>query len=813
MKVSLNWLREYIELDLAPEAIAEILTDIGLEVEGMEVVESIPGGLEGIVVGMVRECQSHPNADKLSLTRVDIGAGELLPIVCGAPNVAAGQKVLVATVGTTLYPKEGEPWKIREGKIRGELSAGMICAEDEVGLGDDHSGILVLPEEVEVGTPASDYFQVERDVVFEIGLTPNRSDATNHIGVARDLAAALRINHGHSGQLKLPSLKGFRIENKELEVSVQVENTKACPRYSGLVIDRIRVGESPDWLKNRLTAIGLRPINNIVDITNFVLHEYGQPLHAFDLDEITGRKIIVKTLPEGTPFQALDETERKLSDEDLMICDGESRGMCIGGVFGGLTSGVKDGTSRIFLESAHFNPTYIRRSKTRHNLHTDAAFVFEKGSDPNITVDALKRASILIGELAGGVVSSGLIDIYPEKVEPAEIRLRLDRVNRLIGMEIPANEIRDILEAMDMEIRSENKMEMLVAIPTNKSDVTREADLIEEILRIYGLNKVPIPAQIRSTMTYSEQPDPREVENTISDILVGNGFQEMMGLSLIESRYCRELLPIEEEELVFINNTSNVQLDLLRPVMLFNGLEAILRNQNRQRPDNKLFEFGRTYRKQEGKIREDRHLTLFLSGDRLEENWLNKVNPKVDFYTLKAFVRTVLERVGLQQYQETAIQDAVFAYGMKYHRGQQNLVEFGKVISGIQKGMDLKNDVFYADFHWDNILKAIKKHKVAFTELNKYPGTRRDLAMIVENSVKFEDIVQIGQKAGRPILQEINLFDVFVDEEKLGKGKRSYAVSFHFENPERTLSDKEVDKVMNKLIQSLETKLNATIRR
>lgn len=815
MKVSLNWLKQYIDLtDFTPDLVSEMLTDLGLEVEGVEVFESIEGGLEGIVIGEVKTCEKHPNADKLSLTTVDVGQKELLSIVCGAPNVAAGQKVMVATVGTMLYPSEGDPFKIKESKIRGELSQGMICAEDELGIGQDHSGIMVLPEEVAVGTKGSDYLNIERDVVYEIGLTPNRSDATNHIGVARDLAATLKINFQKDAEVKWPEISSFLVESHDLPIKVKVENTEACPRYSGVCIKGVKVGESPEWLRNRLNAIGVRPINNIVDITNFVLHEMGQPLHAFDYDQIAGQEVLVKTLPAGTKFLALDETEKELLDTDLMICDGESKGMCIGGVFGGIASGVSEGTTNVFLESAHFDPIYIRRSKTHHNLHTDAAFVFEKGSDPNITIKAMKRAVLLIKDLAGGTIASEVVDIYPNPVEPAVIKVSYKNVDRLIGIRIPPGDIHAILEAMEMEIVEKDENGFSVKVTTNKSDVTREADIIEEILRVYGLNNVPMPTQIRSSVVIGAQPDPLEVRNMIANQLTSNGFNEMMALSLSESKYYEKLLPMDVEDLVFINNTSNVQLDVMRPGMLFSGLEAVLRNQNRQNPDVKLYEFGKSYRnKGENKFDETSHLTLFISGKVHGESWHQPAH-EANYFTLKAYVEQVLQRLGLVSYQETALDEhEVFGFGMHFHRGEQSLVHFGKVKPSILKKMDIKNPVFYADFNWDNVLKAIKKVHTRFTELNKFPGTRRDLALVVDSGVQFSEIVAIARKTDKKLLTGINLFDVFEDEDKLGAGKKSYAVSYDFEDTEKTISDKAVDKIMQKLIQTYENKLGAVIRR
>ncbi len=812
MKLSLNWLKDYVSVDLSPDKISEILTDIGLEVEGMEETESIKGGLRGVVVGEVKTCEKHPNADKLSLTTVDIGEGEPLQIVCGAPNVAAGQKVLVATTGTTLYSPEGEEWKIKKGKIRGVESVGMICAEDELGLGTSHDGIMVLPEEVEVGKAAADHFQVTKDVVYEIGLTPNRSDATSHLGAAKDLAAALKINYNHSGKVNTPNVAGFKIDNHDLPIEVIVEDTDACPRYSGISLKNVTIKESPNWLKNKLSSIGVRPINNVVDITNFILHELGQPLHAFDLDKITGRKIIVKKLAEGTPFLALDETERKLSSQDLMICDGEGEAMCIGGVFGGLTSGVSDSTKNIFLESAHFNAGSIRRSSSRHLLRTDAAIVFEKGSDPNLTVFALKRAAILMKELADAEIASDIVDIYPNKIEPRQITVTFHNVKRLIGIDIPHQEIIDILEAMKMEIIHQDDKKFTVAVPTDKADVLREADIIEEILRIYGFNKVPVTNHVNSAISYAQKPDPQEIRNIAANHLVSNGFHEMMALSLSESRYYKEVIPLPEESLVFINNTSNIHLDIMRPMMLISGLEAIVRNQNRSNTDLKLFEFGKSYRKAENGFVEKEHLTVYLTGKKYPENWLVTGKEDVNFFTLKAHVENILRRFNILRFQSTEFEDEVFDFGLKYHRGKQVLVRFGAIQRSILRKMSIKNDVFYAIFEWEAIMAALANHHINFEPLNKFPTVRRDLALVIDKTVKFTEIVKLAQQTDKKILKEISLFDVYENEEQLGKGKKSYAISFIFENHNKTLKDKEVDKVMKKLIHVFEQKIGSFVR-
>lgn len=811
MKISLNWLKNYIDIPLDPDRLSELLTSIGLEVEAMETVESVPGGLAGVVTGEVKECDKHPNADKLSLTKVDIGAGEWLQIVCGAPNVAVGQKVLVATIGTQLHPLDKDPITINKGKIRGETSEGMICAEDELGLGRDHAGILVLPANTPVGLAAKDYFNLETDYIYEIGLTPNRSDATNHLGVARDLAAALKINHQSNGAVNMPDVSGFKVTNRDLTVDVRVENTTACPRYSGLCIQGITVRESPDWLKTRLKAVGVRPINNMVDATNFVLHELGQPLHAFDLDAVSGRKIIVKTLPEGTKFLSLDEVERQLSAEDLMICDGESNGMCIGGVFGGINSGVKDTTQNIFLESAHFHQKWIRRSSMRHNLRTDAAKVFEKGSDPNITVYALKRAAMLMCELGGGVIASDITDSYPQPVQPVEVEVAYEYVNRLIGLDLDHEKIREILAALDMDLVKTSDLTFTVAVPTNKVDVVRPADVVEEILRIYGLNNVPEPAHIRSAVVISPQPDPIVVRNLIGDLLAANGFNEMMAVSLSQSKYYKRT-GWDESTLVYVNNTANVHLDVMRPAMVYSALEATAHNLNRKQTNLRLFEFGRIYAKNGDQYHESNRLTLTLTGQRRPESWLNEDKAQVSFYTLKTAVENILSRLGIQGFQETVFSDGTYQYGVRYHRGAQDLVQFGRLDGGLTKSMEVKAEVFFADFNWDHLLANLQKIQLTVSEISRFPAVRRDLALVINQSVKFSDIAAIAGKTGKPLLKTVNLFDVYTNDEQLGAGKKSYAISCIFEDPTKTLQDKDVDRIMEKMINACREQLGASVR-
>lgn len=815
MKVSLNWLRQYLPIELSPSIIGEVLTGTGLEVEGMEKIESIPGGLAGVVVGYVLECGKHPGADRLSLTSVDIGAEAPVSIVCGAPNVAAGQHVLVATVGCTLYPMNGEPFKIKKGKIRGEVSAGMICAEDELGLGDDHDGIIVLEKAFAPGTPAREVYELEEDYVYEIGLTPNRSDATNHLGVAFDLAAALKVNHDQDVSVERPSIAAFKAgDGAPLKVTIQ-DPTQA-PRYAGLTIENLSVETSPDWLRQRLQAIGVRPINNVVDVTNFVLHELGQPLHAFDLAKIEGQEIHVEKLPEGTKFLSLDEVERTLSADDLMICDGKHQPMCIAGTFGGANSGVTDTTTSIFLESAHFEARTTRRSSMRHTLRTDAARVFEKGSDPNVTVYALKRAALLLEELAGGKVTSQLLDLYPSPIAPLEVYVRDQRVVDVIGADLARPQVQSILLTMGMQVVSEDEGGFTVSVPTNKSDVTREIDVIEEILRIYGFDNVPIPTMIETAMIVAPQPDPNYIRELAGDLLAANGFHEMMALSLDESRFYGEVEDGKQlEGLVYVNNTSNVHLDVMRPGMLMSALETVAHNHNRQQQDLRLFEFGRSYHLDGEQYKEVNHLTLTLTGQRVGESWhpSPKGKNEVGFYTLKAAVELVLKRLGIDNYRTDEAPAEGFDYGLRYHKGPMVLADFGAVLSEHLRARQVKTALFFADLNWDNILKVLPRKPVQVKTPGKYPSVRRDLALVLDKSISFAEVERLAQKAEKKLLREVNLFDVYENEDQLGSGKKSYAVSFQLESDEATLKDKQVDKVMRAIEGSLSKQLGAEVRR
>ena len=825
MTISLNWLKEYIDINESPEKIAELLTDLGLEVEGMEEIGGIKGNLEGVVVGQVMECEKHPDADKLSITKIDIGSGDPLSIVCGAPNVAKGQKVVVATIGAMLYFSDGKELKIKEGKIRGAVSQGMICAEDELGIGTDHSGIIILPADTPIGTPAMEVFskgihadKIQKDTIIEIGLTPNRSDAMSFTGIAKDLAARLKVHSG-GGSVKMPDVSAFKVDNNDLKMAVKVEDTEGCPRYSGVCIKGVTIGESPNWLKNRLAAIGVNSINNVVDATNFVLHELGQPLHAFDYDKIGGSEIIVKTLPAGTKFKSLKKNESgeyvdlTLKASDLMICDASSTGMCIAGVIGNPTEGVSATTSNIFLESAHFNGKRLRITSFHHNTRTDAAKTFEKGTDPNITLYAMKRAALLIKELAGGTIASDVIDIYPQPIENHQVAVKYKHINRLIGQELSPEYVHTILNALEMAILSSDNEGIVVSVPTNKVDVTREADVIEEILRIHGFNNVPITLTIKSAITETERIDRSRLRNIISDFLAANGFNEAMGLSLSQSKYYVDsILGVDNEQLVYINNTSNVHLDIMRPTMLVSALEMIVHNQNRQMSDMRLFEFGRTYLKSGDGFDEAQHLSIALTGNISRESWRVKNSLAADFFNLKSLVDRVLTRLGIGGYQATEISNGQLSYGLRYHRGAQVLVEFGKVQPKLRKSHDAKQDVYFADFQWDNIIKALKNTKIGYEEVSRYPSVRRDLALVVDKPTKFADIAQIATKTAKKLLKDVNLFDIFEDENKLGAGKKSYAVSFIFEDKEKTMQEKEIENIMDELIKTYESKLGALIR-
>lgn len=808
MKISYNWLKTLINTELKPEDISRLLTDCGLEVESMEAFESVKGGLKGVVVGEVMEREKHPDADRLSLTKVNVGGENLLSIVCGAPNVAAGQKVLVATVGCTLYPSEGDPIEIKKSKIRGAVSEGMICAEDEIGVGKSHDGIMVLPADTKVGMSAAEYFKLENDIVFEIGLTPNRSDAASHLGVARDLAAVLKtIDANSQAEAKVIGIHELLPATNLNTIEIKIENTEACKRYSGMVISGITVASSPDWLQNRLKAIGLRPINNVVDITNFVLHELGQPLHAFDLEKIKGNKVIVKTCAEGTKFKTLDEVERKLSANDLMICN-ESEPMCIAGVFGGIDSGVTESTKTVFLESAYFDSGFIRKTGKHHGLKTDASFRFERGTDPEMTVTALQRAATLILEICGGTVSMDVVDVYPEKLEPYKVAFSYKNCHGLIGKNIDKITIKNIITALGIEIASEGADGLLLNVPRFKTDVTREADVIEEVMRVYGYNNVDISHQISFGVQQSVFTSTNELENKIADLLIGYGFNEIMSLSLT-----KEALYQDNASLVKVVNPLSQDLNVLRGNMLYSGLEAIAYNANRKNSDVKFYEFGKTYAynaEAEFKYTEQKHLSLFVSGKKINENPFQKAS-EVDFAFIKACAESLLRKLGINNYTVSEGDNSTLSYSMIYSAKKKTLVEIGAVAKSELKKFDLNQSVFYADFNLEVLFELNRKNKTEYTEIPKFPAVRRDLAMLLDKSVKYTQIEELAYTAERKFLKEVNLFDIY-EGDKIGAGKKSYAVSFTLLNEESTLTDKQIDGIMQKLITTYKEKLNAELR-
>ncbi|ETN95600.1 phenylalanine--tRNA ligase subunit beta [Zhouia amylolytica] len=808
MKISYNWLKQFISLDWEADKTSELLTDLGLEVEGVEKFESVKGGLNGVVVGHVLECIKHPNADKLKITKVDIGNNTPVQIVCGAPNVDAGQKVPVATIGTVLYDEKGEPWQIKKGKIRGEESFGMICAEDELGLGKSHDGIMVLNEELEPGTPCAELFEIESDTVFEIGLTPNRADAMSHYGVARDLRAGL-VQKEHNLQLITPSVSSFHVNSRTYKVDVEVENKELAPRYCGVTIAGVKVTESPNWLKNRLKAIGLTPKNNVVDATNYVLHELGQPLHAFDADKITGDKIIVKTLEAGTKFTTLDEVERELSDEDLMICDTE-KPLCIAGVLGGLNSGVTEHTSKVFLESAYFNPVSIRKTAKRHGINTDASFRFERGIDINFTKYAMLRAALLIQEIAGGEVTADIVDLYPTKFEDFQVFLTYEKVNSLVGQEISRETIKSILMSLEIKINNVTETGIGLTIPSYRVDVQREADVIEEILRVYGYNNIEINSKLNASVSPTSRFEDYKVQNVIGNQLVAQGFYEIMSNSLTSAEYIKLTESLKEEHNVEMLNPLSSDLSVMRQSLLFNGLEAVSYNINRRNPDLKLFEFGKTYHNYENGRTENKRMSIFVSGNKNTESWNNSLQ-KGDFFYTKGIVETVLERLGITKLKAAPIKTDVFSEGLSLSLGKMKLVEFGIVKKSILKFFDIKQEVLYAEFNWDKVLEAASFNKLKFTDIPKYPEVRRDLALLIDNNITFKEIFNIAQQSERKRLKNINLFDVYQGD-KLPEGKKSYAVSFTIQDDEKTLKDKEIDKIMNKLQSSFEKQLGAELR-
>jgi phenylalanyl-tRNA synthetase beta chain len=809
MKISYNWLKQFLDIDLEAEKVGNILTDLGLEVEGIETVESVKGSLKGVLVGKVLTCEKHPNADRLKITTVDLGYGEPVQIVCGAPNVDIGQKVPVATIGTKLYDSEGNDFIIKKGKIRGEDSHGMICAEDELGLGLSHDGILVLDKNIEIGKQASEVFNLTSDQVFEIGLTPNRADAMSHFGVARDLRAGL-LQQGTDIELITPSVSNFDVDIRKLKIDVEVEDSEQVPRYVGIVITDIKVEDSPKWMQEKLKAIGLTPINNIVDITNYVLHEFGQPLHAFDAAKIKGSKILVKNLPTDTKFTTLDGVERKLNKEDIMICDGDSTPLCIGGVYGGLDSGVTENTTSIFLESAYFNPVFIRKTAKRFGLNTDASFRFERGIDPNITEYALKRASILIEDLAGGNIASEITDIYPTKIEDHQVRLSYQNAFRLIGEDISTDSIKDILASLDIKINNHTETGLGLTIPAYRVDVTREADIVEEILRVYGYNNITTSPKLNTSLSYSDKIDENKIQNLVANQLVSQGFMEVMSNSLTTPKYSNYSDRLNESHNVEILNPLSTDLCVLRQSLLFSGLEVVAYNINRKNNKLKLFEFGKTYHKYESGYSEQKLFSLLISGNRSNETWLNTTK-KSDFFFIKGVISTILERIGIRQVNSKPTKNDIFSEGISLQMGKKRIVDFGVVKSSILKEFGIKQEVLYADFSWDNIIKIINNKSIKIIDLPKFPSVKRDLALLIESDISFEEIYKLAFQVEKKLLQSVDLFDVY-EGDKLPVNKKSYAVSFILQDETKTLNDKQIDKIMQKLQHSFETNLKAELR-
>jgi phenylalanyl-tRNA synthetase beta chain len=811
MTISYNWLSEYLPEQVEPEKLNKILTSIGLEVESMDTFEEVKGGLQGLVIGEVMECEKHPDADKLSLTKVNIGADELLSIVCGAPNVAVGQKVVVATIGATIYPSTGEPLTMKKAKIRGSESHGMICAEDEIGLGQSHDGILVLPSDAVVGTPAADYFKPYTDTIIEIGLTPNRMDAMCHLGVAKDVCAYLSHHNKKDTLVKSPFKNNFKVEHQGLQFEVAIENTDACQRYAGVSIQGVCIAESPKWLQQKLKAIGVKSINNIVDITNYILHETGQPLHAFDADIIEGnlpsgqaRKVIVKNLPEDTLFISLDEKERKLSANDLMICDGNETPMCIGGVFGGLNSSVKATTKNIFLESAWFNPTSIRKSSLHHGLRTDAATRFEKGVDISNTVNVLKRAAMLIKEIAGGEIASDIIDVYPTPKEKTEVALKHHYLKKLSGKNYHGDTVKDILSSLGFEIIKEGMDELWVKVPFSKPDISIPADLVEEIMRIDGLDNVEIPQYITIAPAIETLAHQHTYQEKVSNYLVGLGFNEIFTNSITNSAYFDDVTL--QSTVKMINNLST-ELDVLRPSMLQTGLQSIAHNINRKNTDIRFYEFGKTYSTTEvGNYAEANHLCLYITGNKILDSWNTKA-AKTDIYFAKGVAQQILNIVGLSNC-SMAIENNIILL----KKGNDIVAEVKEVEKADAVKMDIKQAVFYVDINWDKLIQLTKKQKLMYAEISKYPVVQRDLAVVVDKALTYQQIENATYATKINKLKSINLFDVF-ESDKLGAGKKSMAVSFTFLDEEKTLTDKEIDSMMSKIISSYEKELGAEIRK
>ena len=820
MNISYNWLKDYLDFDLQPDEVAAALTSIGLETGGVEEVQTIKGGLEGLVIGEVLTCEEHPNSDHLHITTVNVGGAEPLQIVCGAPNVAAGQKVVVAVNGTKLYDGD-ECFTIKRSKIRGVESNGMICAEDEIGIGTDHAGIIVLPADAVVGTPAKEYYNVKSDYVLEVDITPNRVDATSHFGVARDLAAYLKQN-GKPANLKRPSVDAFKIDDEVPAIEVVVENKEACLRYSGITIKNVTVKESPEWLQNRLKVIGLRPINNVVDITNYILHGVGQPLHSFDADKIKGNKVVVRSATEGAKFVTLDGVERTLTDRDLMICNVEEP-MCIAGVFGGLDSGVTEQTKNVFLESATFHPTWIRKTARRFGLNTDASFRYERGLDPNQTVEVMKRAALLIQEVAGGTITGAIQDIYPVPVAPYRVELTYDKVNTLIGKVIPVETVKSILESLEMKIVSETAEGLVIDVPVYRIDVQRDVDVIEDILRIYGYNNVEFSDNVKSNLSYQTPTDRSyKLQNLISEQLCGCGFNEILNNSLTRSAYYDNLSTYPVSHCVMLMNPLSADLNCMRQTLLFGGLESVEHNAKRKNGNIRFFEFGNCYyfdaekknpEKSLAAYTENYHLGLWVTGKKVSNSWAH-ADEESSVYELKAYVENIFLRLGLNMRNLVVgnLVDDIYATALSVQtKGGKRLATFGIVTKKILKAFDIDNEVYYADLNWKELMKAIRSVKISYTEISKFPAVKRDLALLIDKKVQFAEIEKIAYETEKKLLKEVSLFDVY-EGKNLEAGKKSYAVSFLLQDESQTLNDKMIDKIMSKLVKNLEDKLGAKLR-
>ncbi|HKJ06117.1 MAG TPA: phenylalanine--tRNA ligase subunit beta [Flavobacteriaceae bacterium] len=808
MKISYNWLKQFLKVDWNVDKTSELLTDLGLEVEGIEKYESVKGSLKGVVIGKVLTCIQHPNADRLKLTTVDVGAEKPLQIVCGAPNVDVEQVVPVATIGTKLYTEKGEEFIIKKGKIRGEESHGMICAEDELGLGNSHDGIMVLDNDLKIGIPAAEVFDIETDQVFEIGLTPNRADAMSHLGVARDLRAGL-LQNKIALELISPSVSSFHVDDRTLIVDVNVEDYEKAPRYVGVTISDIEVKQSPNWLQNKLKAIGLSPINNIVDATNYVLHELGQPLHAFDASKIKDNKVLVKTLPSGTKFTTLDEVERELHEEDLMICNGNSEPMCIAGVFGGLHSGVTENTTSIFLESAYFNPISIRKTAKRHALNTDASFRFERGIDPKITKYALKRTANLILEVAGGKVSSEIIDLYPNKIEDCMVFLSYEKMDSLIGAKIERETVKNILASLDIKINSVTDGGLGLIVPAYRVDVTREADVIEEILRVYGYNNIEFSHKLNTSIAYDEFNGPK-IENTIANQLTALGFNETMANSLTKLQYSELSEDLNENHNVEILNPLSNDLNVLRQSLLFSGLESVAYNLNRKNNNLKFFEFGKTYHNYPNGYQEQKQLTLFVTGNTTKESW-NVASKPSNFFYLKGVLVSLFERLGIVNLKHSPIKNDVFSEGITLSLGKTKLVELGVVRKPILKEFGIKQEVLFANINWETTLNTCNNSQLKISELPKYPAVKRDFALLVDKETSFKELYNIAFQSEKKLLKEVDLFDVY-EGDNLPDNKKSYALSFLLQDENKTLNEKQIDKIMKKLQLAFEKNVGATLR-